>query len=89
MKFKELLPTVAAIGLVGGTIGGCEKPLATDETCNEVVEGSRPVEGACLGRWYHDLDALREECGGQVTTVIESCGCGGTEAPVWACESDE
>lgn len=98
MKPKEILGAgIIATVATGATIAvGLaesgffeEKPKATDESCMEVAEDSRPVEGACLPDKYADLDALRKECGGEITTVIKSCGCGGTRAPVWTCEGDE
>ena len=99
MKPKELLEAGAVIAVVAGGMGiiGLSesgffggKPPATDESCMDVTEGdSRPVAGACLLDTFADLDALRKMCGGEITTVIKSCGCGGTEAPVWTCEGDE
>lgn len=98
MKLRESLPLAAMVAVAAGgmaTIGLAEsgffreKPKATDESCMEVAEDSRPVEDACLEDKYADLDALRKKCGREVTTVIKNCGCGGTQAPVWTCEGDE
>ncbi|MBI4994903.1 hypothetical protein HZC21_04655 [Candidatus Peregrinibacteria bacterium] len=87
MKFKELLPAAAAIAFAGGAVGGCNR--ATFESCHEVKEGSRPKEGACLAEEYADLDALRKECGGKITTIIAVGNfgdSGATEVPIWKCD---